>query len=152
MLRFSLSAMPATVFRIFFIGSLLPSSPLPRCFLLGGAAMTKLSEDWDTRGRGWVCDSCATTLTSSSRSEAPVPKVMVWAWELALTEREKFGFAVVLSLNISVGEGTEFVASLKMGCFEGLREEFVSDVAGRSRRRARRFSWVSVRGRFDGIW
>ena len=72
MLKFSLSFFASpTVLRIFFIGSFDPSS-LPRCFLLGGTAIARESEDWEVRGRGWVCDSCATMLTSSSRRDGMV--------------------------------------------------------------------------------
>lgn len=127
-----------------------------RIFLFGGIPLASDSEeDWDARwGRGCVCDSWATTLTSSSRREEglPPPEVkceMVWA--CALIEGKK-SVLVAVGENNEVGEArlSELVASLKIGCLEGLRAVPSADV-GRFRRREMMFSWASVRGRFEGM-
>ena len=87
-------------------------------------------------------------LTSSSRSKGPAVGGLETVWACAETEWEKTGL-VILRLNMSEGEERVLVASLKIGCFEGLRV-VASSAAAPSRSRDRMVSWVSVRGRVEG--
>lgn len=172
MVRFSLSLFasptPATVFRpiLFIIWLLVPGSVvaallastmpaegsepvLPTgplfCFLSGGAEEVELDSvgavELSVSGFG------GRMLASISRREWDTAGLLALG---AVTEREKLGLARVVAKR-SAERSVEFVASLKTSPLDGLRVVSDEDDVGRSRRRERRTSWVSVRGRSDGI-